>query len=143
MFVIKKIKPKDTYNLRLDVLKTSDKYVYRYKGDFNKNTKHLGAFFNKELVGIVTVLKNKILQSNQKQIQIRGMAVLPKFQNKNIGKQLIEFVEREYKGYSIIWCNARHYAVKFYTNLGFKIKGEKFYIENVCFHYKMIKKLNN
>ncbi len=143
MLKIREIQAIETYDLRLKVLKTSEKYIYKYQGDFDTKTKHFGAFLDENCIGIVSVMKNSLAAYSQKQIQLRGMAVAPKMQGKNVGKQLIQFIEKQYKqkNVSLIWCNAREYAVPFYKKLGFESIGDKFYIEHVCFHYKMIKNI--
>ena len=142
MFVIKEIEAEQTYPLRLNVLKTNDKYQYKYQGDFDKSTKHLGIYNKDFLIGIVTIIPNEHPKLPKNAIQLRGMAVLPEYQKKGIGKLLLEEVEKRYSSKSIIWCNARDYAVGFYKSLGFTIFGEKFYIKNVCDHFVMYKRLN-
>ncbi len=143
MITIKQISPTDTYNLRLEVLKTNKDYIYQYKDDFNIKTIHYGAFLEDVNVGIVTMMKNKNPLLEGKQIQLRGMAVKPKEQSKGVGKELVKkvvdvSVEKDVK---ILWCNAREHVVDFYKKLGFKIKGKRFYIEHVCYHYLMYKEL--
>lgn len=142
MYHIKEIKPEDTYPIRLQVLKTNEKYQYKYQGDFDKTTKHLGVYNTEKLIGIVTIMQNKHPDLQKNAIQLRGMAILPEFQKKGIGKLLIQEVEKIYANKKIIWCNARDYAIGFYKSLGFVTFGEKFYIKNVCNHFVMYKYLN-
>ena len=142
MFQIKEIQPEDTYKIRLIVLKTNEKYPYKYQGDFDLKTKHLGVFKDDLIIGIVTVMETNHPKLPSDAIQLRGMAILPKHQRKGIGKILIKHIEKLYQHKNIIWCNARYYAIDFYKSLGFSIFGKKFYIKNVGNHFVMYKNLN-
>jgi predicted GNAT family N-acyltransferase len=137
--IIKKIQPTDTYKLRLKVLKTCDDYIYKYQGDFDDDTSHFGAFENDINIGIVSLMTQKNPLFKGKQMQLRGMAVLDNLQSRGVGKRLVDEVIVESKKYQtdIIWCNAREHVVDFYKKQGFKISGERFYIEHVCYHYIM------
>jgi len=143
MIVIKQINPTDTYKLRLEVLKTNENYIYKYKGDFDDKTIHYGAFEESKNIGIVTLMENENTLFSGKQMQLRGMAVVTKTQNKGVGKELVKkaidlSIE---KGVKTVWCNAREHVTDFYKKQGFKIKGERFYIKHVCYHYLMYKKI--
>lgn len=142
MFIIREIKPEDTYAIRLKVLKTNKNYQHQYQVDFNKTTKHFGIFQKTQLIGIATIMQANHPNLAENAIQLRGMAVLPEFQKKGIGKMLLKDLVKIYQNQSIIWCNARDYAVGFYKSLGFSIFGEKFYIKNVGDHFVMYKNLN-
>lgn len=142
MFIIREIKPEDTYAIRLKVLKTNKNYQHQYQVDFNKTIKHFGIFQKTQLIGIATIMQANHPNLAENAIQLRGMAVLPEFQKKGIGKMLLKDLVKIYQNQSIIWCNARDYAVGFYKSLGFSIFGEKFYIKNVGDHFVMYKNLN-
>ncbi|MEE9349797.1 MAG: GNAT family N-acetyltransferase [Flavobacteriaceae bacterium] len=140
---IRLIKPTETYFLRQKVLKTSNKYEYKYQNDSEISTKHYGAFIDSINIGIVSIMKNKHTLFNGIQVQLRGMAIAKTHQGNGIGLELIEFVLKDLnlKTDTILWCNAREQAVDFYKKKGFKIKGKRFFIENVCFHYLMFLKI--
>jgi ribosomal protein S18 acetylase RimI-like enzyme len=142
VYSIKEITTEETYPIRLQVLKTNEKYPYKYQGDFDKKTKHLGIFDNDKLIGIITLMEANHPKLPKNGLQLRGMAILPEYQKKGIGKLLLQHVEKTAKNYDLLWCNARDYVVGFYNSLGFTIFGEKFYITNVCDHFVMYKKLN-
>lgn len=139
------VKVEETYKLRLEVLKTCEEYVYKYQGDFDKNTYHLATFEQHKMVGIVSLFlhtSNTLFEKNQ--MQLRGMAVSNNTQKSGIGSFLLtkaqEFAKE--KDINVIWCNARDYSVGFYQKLGYQTIGEKFFIENVCDHYVMFKKID-
>lgn len=143
MITIKQITATDTYNLRLEVLKTNRDYIYQYKGDFDNKTTHFGAFNEEDNIGIITLMENKNPLLNGKQMQLRGMAVTNKIQSKGVGKELVKKVidVSIEKGVKVLWCNAREHVVGFYKKQGFQIEGKRFYIEHVCYHYLMYKEL--
>lgn len=111
--------------------------------DFKNKTLHFGAFLNQENVGIVSLMENKHSYFKDKQIQLRGMAVSIKTQVQRIGSKLMEsfIIESKKRNADLIWCNVRDYSVTFYEKHGFKIIGDKFFIENVCDHCVVYLKL--
>lgn len=143
MIKIKNISTQDTYEMRLIVLRKNIDLPYKFEGDNDKDTFHLGAFYQNELVGIATFMKNTIDSELEEQYQLRGMATLPKVRGKGAGKLLIEEAKRiiKEKGISFLWCNARIEAVGFYESLNFKIIGEEFEVQKVGPHYKMMTEL--
>ncbi|CAM1346544.1 GNAT family N-acetyltransferase [Tenacibaculum crassostreae] len=143
MIKIKNISTQDTYEIRLTVLRKNIDLPYKFKGDNDKGTFHLGAFYKNELVGIATFMKNTIDNEVEEQYQLRGMATLPKVRGKGTGKLLIEEAKRiiKEKGISFLWCNARKEAVGFYESLNFKIIGEEFDVQKVGLHCKMMTEL--
>lgn len=114
-----------------------------FDGDDLETTLHFGYFDNENCVGIVSVFQNKNDNFDPYlQYQIRGMAVLETFQNKGIGRQLIEYCEAVINDDKslFIWLNARENAVGFYEKLGYKIVGNPFEIASIGLHYCMNKK---
>ncbi|RZL30065.1 MAG: GNAT family N-acetyltransferase [Pedobacter sp.] len=136
---------KTTYIVRKPVLRPNQPIENcRFEGDDWNTTVHFGYYDEENLMGIVSVFEKKHSNWNfEKQIQIRGMAVLPHFQKKGIGEKLILKVlaftkERDME---LIWFNAREKAVPFYEKLGFFIKGTAFDIEGIGTHYLMYRAL--
>ncbi len=142
--VIKKIQAKETYKLRLEVLKTNKDYIYQYQGDFFEKTIHFTAFIKDSIVGIITLMENENPSFSGKQLQLRGMAVKENLQSSGVGSKLIEKVILECKARNadILWCNAREDVIPFYEKSGFTIFGNRFFIKNVGYHYVLFKKLN-
>jgi GNAT superfamily N-acetyltransferase len=112
--------------------------------DDKDTTTHFGLLLEAKVVGVVSLFeqKNQIF-TEEKQFQIRGMAVLEEHQKKGFGKILIHKAEeycKKYKG-TIIWFNARESAQEFYEKLNYKSTGNPFYIKDIGIHYIMFKKM--
>lgn len=75
-------------------------------------------------------------------VQLRQMAIVKDYQRQGVGRQLVEFAEKEalLSGFSLIMMHAREKAVPFYEKLGYKKEGSPF-IEVTIPHLKMIKHL--
>ncbi|MGG8495707.1 GNAT family N-acetyltransferase [Tenacibaculum sp. TC6] len=136
---VKKVKAKDTYSIRKEVLRKGIDLPYEFAGDLDEESIHLGAFVEGNLVGVATFMMstNSLFKSNQ--YQLRGMATLPVVRGKGAGRKIIEFaieVLKE-KGIEVLWCNARKEATTFYEKLGFKVTGNLFMVEKVGPHYMM------
>lgn len=139
MIKIKNISAKETYELRLSVLRNNIDLPFKFEGDEDKRTFHLGAFYEEKLVGIATFMKSSIESFDIEQYQLRGMATLPEVRGMGGGKKLINKAKDilQEKKVAILWCNARKEAVGFYESLGFKITGEEFEVSKVGAHFKM------
>ena len=136
---VKKIKAEDTYFIRKEVLRKGIDLPYKFAGDLDEESIHIGAFVEGNLVGVATLMmsKNSFFESNQ--YQLRGMATLPVVRGKGAGRKIIEFAIEVLKerGIEILWCNAREEATTFYKKLGFKVTGNLFMVEKVGPHYVM------
>jgi len=144
---IKEISTSDTFLVRYPVLRAGKPLEScRFKGDDLATTKHFGLFVDKNLVGVISAFENKSDSFiENRQFQIRGMAVLSSEQGKGFGEKLLGFVEdyvRNQKG-DLIWFNARSIAVVFYEKYGYTITGNAFEIPEVGTHYIMYKTLDN
>ncbi|MAW16832.1 MAG: GNAT family N-acetyltransferase [Flavobacteriaceae bacterium] len=134
----KQIKATATYTVRHSVLRKGlPLSSCTFDRDEDNSTIHLGAFLENRAIGILTLL------TNTKNVQIRGMAGLEKFQGKGIGKQLIAHAENLVHGRNIctIWMNARRIAVPFYKRCGYRKQGDAFELPYGGTHFKMIKSL--
>ena len=139
MIKIKNISAQETYEIRLSVLRNNIDLPYKFEGDEEGSTFHLGAFYEKKLVGIATFMKSNLEAFDVEQYQLRGMATLPEVRGMGAGKKLIikaiEILQE--RKIAVLWCNARKEAVGFYENLDFKITGEEFKVPKVGAHFKM------
>ena len=145
MIEIKNIDFTATFSVRHPVLRDGKPIESCFfDGDDLKTTTHFGLFIDKNLIGVISIFKNKnAIFSAQNQFQIRGMAVLKEYQGKNFGKQLLHQAEQSVitqKG-NLIWFNARENAVPFYQNSGYEILGDSFEIKDIGIHFLMFKNL--
>lgn len=145
-YSIKKIPFNKTFVVRHPVLRANRPVEECYfDGDELPSTTHFGLYNLDKLIGVVSVFENK--NSNfigNKMFQIRGMALLKDYQNKDLGTRLIHEVEhfvKENKG-EIIWFNAREKAVNFYIKNNYQVVGSLFEIPNVGPHYLMFKNIS-
>jgi len=138
--IIKQINAKDTYPLRIEILRKGIAKNYTFKEDSHKTSLHLGAINKQQIIGILSLIKNNHPYFNhQNCYQLRGMAVSKKFQKQGIGKLLIKKSLDTVSKITIntIWCNARENAIGFYLKMGFQTKGKPFTIEDIGVHYVM------
>lgn len=145
MLEIKLIPSKETLKVRQAVLRQGKSLINCvFEGDNLITTSHFGIFFDKDIVGIISVFENKNTNfTSENQLQIRGMAVLEQHQKKGYGKLLMLESENQaiIKKATLIWFNARELAVDFYKNLDYSIIDTPFIIENIGVHYIMYKYL--
>jgi predicted GNAT family N-acyltransferase len=145
MIEIKKITALDTYSIRLEVLRKNIPLPYKFNGDLDVDTFHLGAFKNDELIAVSSFMKVKNKNFEGEQYQLRGMATIANYQGFGAGKLMMQ------KAFSILvtlkvdclWCNARIIACNFYKKQGLQTFGGLFEIKPVGDHYLMYKNLRN
>ena len=129
---IQEIPAIETFPVRHPVLRNGKPIEScHFDGDELETTKHFGLFFENSLVGVISIFKEKNqLFVEEKQFQIRGMAVLENHQKKGFGEALVHHVEHyiEKQNGAIIWFNARIIAIGFYKRLGYQIIGDAFEI---------------
>jgi GNAT superfamily N-acetyltransferase len=143
---IKKINAIDTYPVRQEVLRKGKPIeTCQFKGDDDENTVHFGLYQKEQLIGIISIFKEKNnLFQEKNQFQIRGMAVLEDFQGKGFGAELVKVAENYCinQNVDLIWFNAREIAVSFYKKLGYTSIGDSFLIPDVGIHFAMYKKIH-
>ncbi|WP_182811645.1 GNAT family N-acetyltransferase [Bacillus sp. ME78] len=145
MITVQYIDASETHLLRQAVLRPNQSLAdCKYSSDYEKDTFHLGAFINAELISITSFSK-EIYPDLQNGIhyRLRGMATLPNFRNKRAGSSLIhkaEQVLKERKA-NILWCNGRITVTDYYKRLGFQEHGEIFEIEPIGLHKVLYKKI--
>jgi len=142
---VKKITSEETLPIRHQVLRQGKPIESCYfEGDNLTPSFHLGLYYYSELIGVATYIKNHHPDfSDEIQYQLRGMAILQKFQGKKFGDVLFKKGIEHLKqlNSNLLWFNARETATNFYTKLGFNIYGTSFDIQNIGKHYTMLKKL--
>ncbi|RPG61073.1 MAG: GNAT family N-acetyltransferase [Flavobacteriaceae bacterium TMED220] len=141
---IHKISSEMTLNLRREILRnnTIESNLCHFKWDKHEKSFHLGAFNNKKIVGIISILNTSTKTNNIR--RLRGMAVKKKYQKNGIGSKLISRAEEILVSENIflIWLKAREKAINFYLKKGYRKIGEPFEIINIGIHYYCEKKLN-
>lgn len=143
MIFIHQIEAEETFSVRQPVLRPGKPIEScHFEGDNLGTTAHFGLYKNDKIIGVVSVFKVQNPNFIRKeQYQIRGMAVLEKYQRKGLGVQLVKKAEhyvKEKKG-DLIWFNARESAVPFYEKLNYKTKGNPFEINEIGTHFVMLK----
>lgn len=142
---IKRITKEETYAVRHPVLRTGKPIENcMFSGDTLASTIHLGLYFKESIIGVCSLMKSNLSVIDAKnQYQLRGMAVLEKYQKNGLGSLLLSNVETILKDNDIhfVWSNAREIAINFYKRNGFKIIGSPFNIPKIGTHYTMCKYL--
>ena len=141
MIRISEILPQETYEIRKDVLRDNIALTEKMNGDFDESTIHLGVFNNEEIVCVATFMQHKNDHFKGFQYRLRGMATKKEFQHKGLGKIIMEEAISilKKKEVTVLWCNARVFALKFYENCGFKLIGDQFNVHLVGPHFVMFK----
>ena len=140
------ITAEETYKIRRPVLRPGrppEECIF--EGDDHASTLHLGIFLGKDLAGVASFMENKNpLFEDPVQFQLRGMAILPRFQYQNLGKELLlqgeKLLKKQFQA-PLLWFNARESAIGFYAKYGYETKGELFMVPQVCMHIIMFKNL--
>ena len=143
---IKKITAKQTYELRHPLLRKGQSInTCHLPLDNDSNSIHLGAYFETQLVGVLSAFNKSCPGYESKNgIQLRAMAVLPPFQGKGIATQLIQkaFLSvRKTLTIHHVWLNARIVANDLYLKNNFKSIGDVFEIDTIGLHQRFIKKI--
>lgn len=143
MIQIKEISARETFPVRLEVLRKNIPLPYEFNGDFDSDTIHLGAFKNDKIIAVSSYMKADFKNFEGNQYQLRGMATLTEYQGFGAGKLMLQKAVQilKKKNSNLLWCNARIAAVEFYKKQGFQTFGEKFEIQYVGEHYVMFKNI--
>ncbi|TMU86930.1 GNAT family N-acetyltransferase [Bacillus sp. BHET2] len=145
MIQIHLIPAADTYSIRNQILRpTQSIEECKYEDDLDQSTFHIGAFKGEKLICIGSFYKEgqERLKADHP-YRLRGMATLPEYRGKGIGKRVIEESEDILKerGCRLWWCNARTSASPYYKKLGLTQLGDVFDIESIGPHVIMYKKM--
>lgn len=111
-----------------------------FPGDDEPGTFHAGLYDGDRLVAVASVYHVVPPgEEDRNAWRLRGMAVLPKFQNRGYGKKLLQacIVYVKGAGGSQLWCNARSGAKNFYQSAGFQAEGDIFELPQIGPHYFM------
>ncbi|MGG2073912.1 GNAT family N-acetyltransferase [Lysinibacillus irui] len=81
-----------------------------------------GYFIEENIVGCIGIAK-----IDQKQCELKHIAVSPAYRDKGIGREMVQYIRERYS-FSSICAETDQDAVNFYKNIGFQITslGEKY-----------------
>ena len=140
---IKSISALETHAVRHPVLRPGlPRKTCIFDGDESESTLHLGAFCEKKMIGVLTLIFNPEYASAQvPNVQLRGMGVLRTERGQGIGAALVQAAEKQVRQQKIglIWMNARLIAVPFYQKMGYSVNGAEFDIPVAGPHHYMTK----
>ena len=131
-----RIEPESTLPIRQRVLWPHYPANFsRVEGD--ENAHHFGAYVDDQLVSVASVFSD-----NATTVRLRKFATLHDFQGQGIGSAMLThiFDEMRADGISVLWCDGREAAHKFYERLGFKASGDRFFKKEVAY-FRMTKTL--
>lgn len=110
-----------------------------FAGDDQPGTLHFGAKLNCDVVSCLSLYTSEWQGSSA--WQLRGMATDAALQGQGIGRGLLEYAVAEAVARQpswSIWCNARISAIGFYSKVNWTVESEKFEIEGVGPHVRML-----
>ncbi len=143
---IKTISSQQTFGVRHPILRKGLAIEScHFRRDNHEKTFHLGAYKKDKIIGVISCyLENGAYFKNGINYQIRGVAVLEKFQKKGIGRALMVEAEKNLRtsNCDFIWLNARVNANVFYTKLKYDPIGPIFNVPEIGNHQCFYKKLN-
>ncbi|MES2484902.1 MAG: GNAT family N-acetyltransferase [Bacteroidota bacterium] len=145
MYTIKTISATETFAVRHPVLRPGKPIeTCIFDGDTLPTTIHFGIFEDDKILGVTSLFESPHAFFNEeKQFQLRGMAVLPSQQKKGLGDRLVQAAENYARsnGGQRMWFNAREIALGFYRKMGYDTTGIAFSIGDIGIHYVMHKPL--
>ena len=106
-----------------------------FDGDDAPGTLHFGAFITDECTSCLSLIKSNF--EGKPAYQLRGMATLPEYAKKGIGRSLLDFAISTAE-HLPVWCNARTESAGFYTKAGWAESVTPFNIEGIGPHVTML-----
>lgn len=145
MFEIKQIEADHTYALRQKVL-MPDHAIEEcgYSRDKKKETIHIGAFKEDNLIGTASFFKEKHENVKEKNAyRLRGLAIDPDHRNQLRGQTLLLFAENKLTQLDakLLWCTTSVNNVEYYEHLGFKATDHRFHLPSKGLNVLMTKSL--
>lgn len=139
----------DIIDLRHRVLRTGLPIeTAHFDGDNNSMTWHFAAFLSDhegEPLGSPICCASFTPEALDDKLawRLRGMATEPVYQGFGVGGRVLEAADKIFisRGPSLLWCNARESAVKFYERNGWTRISDVFDIATAGPHIKMMKQL--
>lgn len=110
----------------------------KFDGDFNRTTRHFGAFHDTDLLCCLSLFHSTWSDTNA--WQVRGMATAPTHQRQGIGKILLRYainMAHDENPEWPFWCNARTTAIGFYEQVDWSVETDIFDIPTAGPHVRM------
>ncbi|MBL6668593.1 MAG: GNAT family N-acetyltransferase [Flavobacteriaceae bacterium] len=145
-YTLKLISIAEVYQVRHPILRPNRPFsTCIFENDNDPKSIHLGAFYKKQLVGVLSAIPNNSSEFfSLKGMQFRGMAVVEDHRRKGVATALIEELFKRVKHkkqWDYVWLNARVNAILLYLNVGMKPTGALFDIPKIGPHQRFFKKL--
>jgi GNAT superfamily N-acetyltransferase len=105
---------------------------------------HLGAFEDGDLVGVSSIARGAPPGSEDRDAwRIRGMAVLRDHRDRGIGAEMLErcVAPAAERGATLVWCNGRVGAQRFYERRGFVVVRGPWDEEHIGPHVELHRRL--
>lgn len=121
-FEIKEITSKETYPLRKKVL-WPNKSLSNQAIETDADSQHFGLFIDGNLISIISYY------SISNTARFRKFATHPDYQNLGYGSRLLSFIIdfSIESNITLLWCDARVSAKKYYSKFGFETTSDVFY----------------
>lgn len=145
-YTLKLISIAEVYQVRHPILRPNRPFsTCIFENDNDPKSIHLGAFYKKQLVGVLSAIPNNSSEFfSLKGMQFRGMAVVEDHRRKGVATALIEELFKRVKHkkqWDYVWLNARVNAILLYLNVGMTATGALFNIPKIGPHQRFFKKL--
>lgn len=143
---VARIEANDTHTIRHKMLRqdfTREECIF--PGDEDEQSFHLGGFIEGKLVSVASFYFEKHPDlPDEYQYRLRGMATLEEHQKLGLSSALLKmaFPIIKQNQCSMLWCNAREFAVGYYQQVGFEKVGESFDIPGIGPHLLMFKRIS-
>jgi GNAT superfamily N-acetyltransferase len=139
---IQPITAEETIAIRLPILRAGMlREAAIFPGDDAATTRHFGAFWNGQLAGVASIYRAALPEQPEVEEawQLRGMATLPEVRGFGCGGSLVRACldHAHEQGGTLLWCNARTPAVRFYLKHGLQTLGKEFDIPTAGPHFRM------
>jgi len=133
----------EIFQVRWHVLRPgAPEQAARFPGDDAPETLHVGAFVGDRNICCATGTRAD--WQGKPAWQLRGMGVVADYQKRGVGQLVLAKLEelvRQTSDIRQLWCNAREEALGFYEKQGWRVASERFMVEDVGPHFKMVREI--
>jgi GNAT superfamily N-acetyltransferase len=117
-----------------------------FEGDHAPTSRHYAAVSDAGGAAVCCATLHPVPWEGEPAWQLRGMATMPQFRGRGIGRELMALIESDLLAGGpdvprLLWCNARVPALGFYRGRGWHVISEQFDIPTAGPHFRMLKRL--